>query len=246
MIRFTSTALLVAALLGLATTSAGALNLFKPGGVKGTVGGCGDGFTENLAYDQPAPTVPESLTAHSKTMCKMVIEIVPERVYLAWGYALASPTLVVGDDGLILIDPPDSVEATQIAWADLLAAANTDKPVAAVIYTHSHPDHFPGVRAIVDEKDVTAGKVQIIAQETFMANIAEQNSVIGPILGARSAFFAGDPILPVGPEGRINGGLGPLFFGGTLTLIPPTLTIPSQGQKTLEMPSGWKETTRSL
>jgi alkyl sulfatase BDS1-like metallo-beta-lactamase superfamily hydrolase len=234
-LRTLSVTLLVS-VLWLPASSAHALNLFKPGDARGTVGGCGaGGFTENLAYDEPAPTVPASLTAHSKTMCKMVIEIVPGKVYLAWGYALASPTLVVGDDGLIVIDPPDSVEATKIAWADLLAAAKTDKPVVAVIYTHSHPDHFPGVRAIVDEKDVEAGKVQIIAQETFMQNIAEQNSVVGPILGARSAFFAGDPILPVGPEGRINAGLGPLFFGGTLTLIPPTETIPTQGGRDFEI-----------
>ena len=221
--------------LWLPATSANAFNLFKPDGEKGTVGGCGAGFTENLAYEEPSPLIPPALTAHSKTMCKMIIEIVPKKVFLAWGYALASPTLIVGDDGLIVIDPPDSLEATKIAWADLRAAAKTDKPVVAVVYSHSHPDHFPGVRAIVDQKDVDSGKVQIIAQETFMKNIAEQNSVVGAILSARTAFSAGDPILPVGPEGRVNTGLGPLFFGGTLTLIPPTVIIPSGATRNMEI-----------
>jgi len=117
----------------------------------------------------------------------MIIEIVPGKIYLAWEYALAKLTLVVGDDGVILIDPPDSVEATEIAYRDLRAAAKTDKPVTAVVYTHSHPDHFPGIRAVVDEKDVAAGKVKIIAHEQFMQNIVEQNSTLDPILGARSA-----------------------------------------------------------
>ena len=84
-----------------------AVDVYRPGNEKGTVGGCGDGFMDNLAYDNPSPTIPESLTEHSRTMCKMVIEIVPDRVYLAWGYALASPTMIIGDDGLIIIDPPE-------------------------------------------------------------------------------------------------------------------------------------------
>jgi alkyl sulfatase BDS1-like metallo-beta-lactamase superfamily hydrolase len=228
----------------LPVSSANALNLYKPGDARGTVGGCGaGGFTENKAYDEPAKTVPATLTKHSKTMCKMVIEIVPEKVYLAWGYALASPTLIVGDDGLIAIDPPDSIEATKESWDDLVEAAGTDKPVKAVIYTHSHPDHFPGVRYLVDEKDVASGEVKIIAQETFMQNIVEQNSVLGPVLGIRSAFSAGDPVLPFGPEGRVNTGLGPLFFGGELTLIPPNELIPSQGSRDFEI-EGVKMTIR--
>jgi alkyl sulfatase BDS1-like metallo-beta-lactamase superfamily hydrolase len=240
--RLPITLVLIAFLLP--ASFANALNLYKPGDTKGTVGGCGaGGFSENLAYDKPSKTIPASLTKHSKTMCKMVIEIVPDRVYLAWGYALASPTLIIGDDGLIAIDPPDSMEATKLAWDDLLEAAKTDLPVKAVIYTHSHPDHFPGIRYLVDEKDVDAGKVKIIAQETFMANIVEQNSVLGPILGIRSAFSAGDPILSPGPEGRVNAGLGPLFFGGELTLIPPTELIPTDGQRDFEI-AGVKMTVR--
>lgn len=232
-------ALLVLALCAawLPAGAATALNLYKPGDdARGTVGGCGaGGFTENLAYDKPAKTVPASVTKHSKTMCKMIIEIVPDKVYLAWGYALTSPTLIVGDDGLIAIDVPDSVEATKLAWDDLVEAAGTDKPVKAVIYTHSHPDHFQGIRAIVDEKDVAAGKVKIIAQETFMANIAEQNSVLGPVLGVRTALMAGTPIIAEGPKGRVNTGLGPLFFAGEATLIPPTDLIPTHGQTDFEI-----------
>ena len=224
------------AALGLLTfTMAEAVNFYQPSGERGTVGGCSDEFTENLAYDRPAATIPESLTEHSKTMCKMVIEIVPNRVYLAWGYALASPTMVVGDDGLIIIDPPDSLEATKIAYDDMLAVAKTDLPVKAVVYTHSHPDHFPGVRLFTNDEDVASGKVKIIAHEDFMQNIVEQNSVLGPILSVRTAFSAGDPVTPVGPEGRVNAGLGPLFFGGTLTLIAPNELIPAQGRRDFEI-----------
>ena len=228
-------ALLGVFFVSMAGNPAFGLNFLERDGSTGTIGGCDETFTENLAYDKPAATIPKGMTEHSKTMCKMVIEIVPDKVYLAWGYALANLTMVVGDDGLIMIDPPDSMEATEIAYRDLLAAAKTDKPVVAVIYTHSHPDHFPGVRTLVSEQDVTDGKVKIIAHEDFMKNIAEQNSVLGPILGIRSAFSAGDPVLSVGPKGRVNAGLGPLFNGGTLSLITPTDDIPNQGRVDFEI-----------
>ena len=208
--------------------------LYQPAGQTGTVGGCVEGFTENLADSTPAATVPDSLSAHSRTMCKMVIEIVPDRIYQAWGYALANKTLVVGDDGLIIVEALDSVEATEEALADLLAVAGTDLPIKAVIYTHSHPDHFPGVKGMISQEDADAGRVAVIAHETFMANIAEQNSVLGPVLGVRSLYSAGNT-LPFGPEGRVNAGLGPLFADGEKTLIPPTMTVPTDGQLTLEI-----------
>ncbi len=146
-------------LLSLTLASSEAANFYQPNGEQGTVGGCSEEFTENLAYDDPSPKIPEAMTEHSKTMCKMVIEIVPGKVYLAWGYALASPTMIVGDDGLIIIDPPDSVEATQIAYDDMREVANTDLPVKAIVYSHSHPDHFPGVRVFTNDEDVASVKV---------------------------------------------------------------------------------------
>lgn len=203
--------------------------LYRPAGQSGTVGGCVDGFTENLADATPAPTVPESLSNHSLSMCKMIIEIVPNRVYQAWGYALANKTLVVGDDGLIIIEGLDSVEVTQEALADLLAAAETDLPIKAVIYTHSHPDHFPGVKGMISQEDADTGRVAVIAHEDFMANIAEQNSIIGPVLGVRSLYSAGNTS-PPGPEGRVNAGLGPLFADGEKSLIPPTVFVPNDGE----------------
>ncbi len=243
MIKSGTVALLFIVIGSLVGGPAFGLNFLERDGSTGTIGGCDETFTENMAYDKPAATIPAGMTEHSKTMCKMVIEIVPEKVFLAWGYALANLTMVVGDDGLIMIDPPDSMEATEIAYRDLRAAAKTDKPVVAVVYTHSHPDHFPGVRAMVNEQDVIDGKVKIIAHEDFMKNIAEQNSVLGPILGVRSAFSAGDPVLSVGPEGRVNAGLGPLFYGGTLSLITPTDDIPNQGRVDFEI-SGVKMEVR--
>jgi alkyl sulfatase BDS1-like metallo-beta-lactamase superfamily hydrolase len=189
---------------------------------------------ENLAWAKETPTAPKGLTDHSLGMTKKVIEIIPGRVYLAVGYQLGYTTLVVGGDGLIFIDPADSVEGATEAVGDLLACADTSLPIKAVIYTHSHPDHFQGVKALVGQEDVDAGRVEIIAQEEFMADIAEQNSVLGPVLGLRTLYTAGG-LLPRGPEGVINAGLGPIFRGGQVTLIAPTMLVPEDGNIHVEI-----------
>ncbi len=101
---------------------------------------------ENLAYTESAPTIPEAMTAFARMMPKTIYEVVPDRIYHAFGFQLTSPLIVVGDDGLIVIDPgsdDDSGRAALDAFAELkpdLAAL----PIAAILYTHRHPDHAFG------------------------------------------------------------------------------------------------------
>lgn len=189
---------------------------------------------ENLGWYERTPKAPASLTDHTLVMTKKVIEIIPGKAYLAVGYQLGYTTLIVGNDGLILIDPADSVEGATEAVGDLIASAKTNLPIKAVIYTHSHPDHFQGIKALVSQEDVDSKRVEIIAHESFMKNISEQNSIIGPILGLRTLYTAGN-LLPAGPEGRINAGLGPEFRGGEVTLIPPTKLVPEGGMIHVEI-----------
>lgn len=206
--------------------------LYKAQGETGIIGQNVPG--ENLGWSEPTETAPKSLTDHTLGMTKKVIEIIPGKAYLAVGYQLGYTTLVVGDDGLIIVDPSDSVEGAAEAVSDLVASAATDLPIKAVIYTHSHPDHFQGVKALVTQEDADSGRVEIIAHEDFMKNIAEQNSILGPVLGLRSLYTAGN-LFPVGPTGRINVGLGPVFRSGQVTLIPPTLPVPENGEIEVEI-----------
>ena len=103
-------------------------------------------------------------------------------------------------------------------------------PIKAVIYTHSHGDHFGGVRGIVDQKDVEAGKIAIIAPEGFMEEVVSENLMAGNAMGRRAQYQFGI-LLPPGVEGQISSGIGQNIPKGTITLIPPTVTVDHTGQE---------------
>ena len=109
--------------------------------------------------------------------------------------------------------------------ADLLARfEDANEPVTAVIYSHSHVDHFGGVRGVIDEADVKAGNVVIIAPDKFMEEVTKENILAGtPML--RRAMFQFGGLLPKGPRAQVDAGLGKVISRGTVTLIPPTQVI---------------------
>ncbi len=185
---------------------------------------------ENLAYDRPSATVHPDLTEHSQKMVPGVYQIAGS-VYLAYGYALTSPTMIVGDDGIIIVDPPEDVNKGRRTLDEFRKFS--DKPVRAVIYSHWHIDHFGGVAAFASAEDVASGAVQIIAHETFMANVIKGSTGgDGPILGVRVDYSLGT-LLDVGPEGRINGGLGPDFVIENPSLYVPNVVVDSVLETTI-------------
>ncbi len=177
---------------------------------------------ENIAYDKPAPTVHPKLTEHSQKMVPGVYQVA-DSVYLAYGYALTSPAMIVGDDGVIIVDPPEDVDKGRRTLEEFRKFS--DKPVKAVIYSHWHIDHFGGVAAFASHEDAAAGKVKIIAHETFLENVIKSSAGgTGPIIGARVDYSLGT-LLAVGPKGRINGGLGPDFVIENPSLIQPNVLV---------------------
>ena len=104
------------------------------------------------------------------------------------------------------------------------------RPVSAIIYSHSHADHFGGVRGIVNEADVTAGKVRVIAPEGFMENSVAENVLAGNAMNRRVAYQFGIP-LSVGPQGLVGSGVGATLSTGTIGLIPPTDLVTKSGQE---------------
>jgi len=62
-----------------------------------------------------------------------------------------------------VVDPLISAESAAAALA-LMREHRGDKPVTGVIYTHSHVDHYGGVRGVLSDADI-AGGLQIIAPE---------------------------------------------------------------------------------
>src|SRR6476620_11851320 len=148
---------------------------------------------------------------------------VAERVYQLRGFDIANMTVIEGDSGLILIDPLTTAEVARAALAHYYSH-RPKKPVVAVIYTHSHVDHYGGVRGVIDEADVKAGKVAVIAPDGFMQAVSGENMLAGMPMARRAQFQFGT-MLPRGPRGQVDAGLGKGIARGSTGLIAPTMSI---------------------
>jgi alkyl sulfatase BDS1-like metallo-beta-lactamase superfamily hydrolase len=154
---------------------------------------------------------------------------VVDRIYQVRGLDMSNMTIVEGSKGVILIDPLISAETARAAL-DLYFQRRGKRPVAAVIYTHSHVDHFGGVKGVVDESAVKAGKVKILAPERFLEAAVSENVAAGAAMGRRSQYWYGIA-LPKGERGQVDAGLGKGASVGRITLLAPTDTITKTGAK---------------
>ncbi|MCQ4288794.1 MBL fold metallo-hydrolase [Pseudomonas stutzeri] len=146
---------------------------------------------------------------------------VRERVYQIRGMDLSNMTIIEGDSGVIIIDPLISTETAR-AGLELYYKHRPRRPVVAVIYSHSHVDHFGGVRGVIDEADVKAGKVMVIAPEGFYEHAVSENVLAGPAMMRRAQYMYGS-LLPRGERGQVDSGLGKgTPTNATVTLIAPT------------------------
>jgi alkyl sulfatase BDS1-like metallo-beta-lactamase superfamily hydrolase len=150
-------------------------------------------------------------------------EIVPDRIYQVRGFDLANLSVVKSDTGWILIDVLTAKE-TAAAALKLINDTLGERPVVAVIYSHSHADHFGGVRGVVDEADVRSGKVQVIAPVGFMQNAVSENVYAGNAMNRR-LFFQYGVLLPRSPFGHADQSIGKNVAAGTSGLIAPTKVI---------------------
>jgi alkyl sulfatase BDS1-like metallo-beta-lactamase superfamily hydrolase len=148
---------------------------------------------------------------------------VTERVYQIRGLDLANMTIVEGNTGIIVIDPLLSAETARAGLA-LYYRHRPARPVSAVVYTHSHIDHFGGVRGVISEDDVKAGKVQVIAPSGFMEEAISENVLAGTAMSRRAQYMYGS-LLPRSATGQVDAGLGKGLSRGTVTLIAPSLLI---------------------
>ncbi|MCI0913357.1 alkyl/aryl-sulfatase [Pseudomonas putida] len=149
---------------------------------------------------------------------------VTDRIYQIRGMDLANMTLIEGEQGLIVMDPLLSVETARAGLA-MYFRHRPQRPVVAVIYTHPHVDHFGGVRGVIDEADVKAGKVQVIAPQGFFEHAISENVLAGPAMKRRAQYMYGAP-LPRSARGQVDAGLGKgVPANATVSLIAPTRLI---------------------
>ena len=188
---------------------------------------------DNDAYDflrSEAPTTANpSLWRQSRLVAIQGLFEVTPGIYQVRGLDLSNITFVEGEAGVIVIDPLISTETAAAALA-LYREHRGDRPVTAVIYTHSHIDHFGGVKGVTTQEDVDAGSVVVIAPAGFVEHAVSENVYAGTAMARRAGYMYG-AALDRGPQGQIGAGLGQTTSTGSVTLIRPTLEISTTGQE---------------
>ena len=147
-------------------------------------------------------------------------EVVPG-IYQVRGFDLSDISFVRGKTGWIVFDPLVSKETARSAWKLFQQYVGQGLPVSAVIYSHTHGDHWGGVRGIVDEADVRSGKVPVIAPVDFMNFTVSENVYAGNAMNRR-LFYQYGLLLPASPHGYVGQGLGQAVSAGATGLIAPT------------------------
>ena len=188
---------------------------------------------DNDAYaflDGPAPTsVHPSLWRQSTLAAKQgLYEVVPG-IYQVRGLDISNVTFVETDNGIIVIDPLISTEVAAAALALYREHRGGARPVVAVIYTHSHVDHFGGVLGVTSQADVDAGTVAVLAPEGFIEHAVSENVYAGPAMTRRATYMYGT-LLPRGPMGQVGCGLGQAPSTGEVAVIVPTVHIETTGE----------------
>ncbi len=208
----------------------GFIGRLEPGVVKNAEGHVVWDIDSYAFVQGEAPeTVNPSLWRQSQLLARQgLFEVVPG-IYQVRGLDLSIMTLVEGDTGVVVIDPLISQE-TAAAALGLYRTHRGDRPVTGVIYTHSHVDHFGGVKGVTTQEDVDAGRVPVLAPEGLVTHAVSENVYAGTAMARRAGYMYG-AALDRGPTGGVGAGLGQTTSTGSITLIPPTVYIATTGQE---------------
>ncbi|MDA8500351.1 MBL fold metallo-hydrolase [Citrobacter sp. Igbk 17] len=179
--------------------------------------------------DKAPDTVNPSLWRQSQLINIGGLFEVTDGVYQIRNLDLSNMTIMEGKEGITVIDPLVSAETAKVGM-ELYYQNRGKRPVVAVIYTHSHVDHYGGVRGVVDEADVKSGKVKVYAPAGFMKEAVSENIMAGNAMSRRASYMYGNLLKP-DAKGQVGAGLGTTTSAGTVTLIEPTNYITHTGQK---------------
>jgi alkyl sulfatase BDS1-like metallo-beta-lactamase superfamily hydrolase len=180
--------------------------------------------------DAEAPaTVDPSLWRQSRlNMNHGLFEVMPG-VYQVRGLDIANMTLIEADTGVIVVDTLTSIEGARGAM-ELYFQHRGKRPVAAVIFTHTHTDHWGGARGVLNDEALASGSVPIIAPNLFMEHAVSENIIAGPAMLRRAQYQFG-PFLAKGPRGQVDCGLGKSMAAGSVALLRPTDLIMATGDR---------------
>lgn len=179
--------------------------------------------------DEEAPdTVNPSLWRNAQLNHISGLFEVTDGIYQVRGYDMTNVTFIKGDTGWIIVDPLMSVECSKAAF-NLVKEYLGDYPVKAIIFSHTHVDHFGGVKGVVDEADVLSGKIPVIAPEGFEQHAVSENVYAGNGMGRRASYQYGTLLEP-GETGSLSIGIGMGQSRGTASYISPTIEICKTGE----------------
>ena len=177
-----------------------------------------------LLQGKDFPSIHPSLQRQAVlNMAYGLYEVVPDKIYQVRGFDLANISFIKGDTGWIVFDPLTAKETARAAL-ELINEKLGKRPVVGVVYSHSHVDHFGGVRGVVDEADVASGKVKVIAPEGFMHAAIEENVFAGNAMSRRTQWQYA-VLLPRDPHGHVDQAIGKNVANGNTGLIAPNLFI---------------------
>ena len=154
---------------------------------------------------------------------------VMDGIYQVRGYDMSNITFIKGETGWIIYDPLMTVECAKAAF-ELVKENIGDFPVKAVLYSHSHVDHFGGVEGIVSEEQVADEEILIIAPEGFEEHAVSENVYAGTAMGRRASYQYGT-LLEGGEKGSLCIGIGMGQSHGTTSYISPNTIITETGQR---------------
>lgn len=172
---------------------------------------------------QAPDTVNPSLWRHARLNAEIGLFKVTDGIYQLRGFDIANITLIEGKTGWIVVDALTSRESAAAAMAFARQQLG-DKPVTALVFTHSHIDHFGGALGIVSPKDVVERQVPVVASNGFMEEATSENVLVGTAMGRRSSYQFGRD-LPRSAKGNVDTGLGKNVVYGTFGILTPTKLI---------------------
>ncbi len=182
----------------------------------------------NFAGGASPNTVNPSLWRHIGLLRKHGLYKVTDNVWQVRGFDVSNMTVIKGNSGWIVIDPLTSREMGAAALA-LVNRELGQRPVSAVIFSHSHGDHFGGVRGIINAADAKSGKVAVIAPEHFLLETSSENVIAGAAMSRRANYQFGTNLTP-GQQGQMGSGIGAAISAGEITLITPNDDIRKTGE----------------
>ncbi|HTK98688.1 MAG TPA: alkyl sulfatase dimerization domain-containing protein [Pseudomonadales bacterium] len=154
---------------------------------------------------------------------------VTDDIYQVRGYDISNMSVIESPNGRILVDPLTSTETAAAALA-LVNRSLGERPILAVVFTHSHVDHFGGIAAVVDAEAVRSGKTLVIAPSGFMKEALSENVLAGAVMGRRAQYMYGNN-LSRDARGHVDTGLGKAPAVGGLSIVAPTVSIDHTGQE---------------